>query len=140
MLNIQELEVVKRLNLPIKFFILNNNGYGSIRGTQKRFFGRFTASSKNTGMTLPDIREVAKGFGIETSVIKSNSDLNIGIRKVLESEGPFLCEVLSNPEVETMPRVSSKQLPNGTIVSLPMEDMYPFLDRDILKREILAPY
>ena len=139
MLNIQELEVVKRLDLPIKFFVLNNNGYASIRGTQQRFFGRFTASSPETGMTLPQIRKIAESIGIKTFVIKNQIDLKNIIEKVLNHKGPVLCEVLSSPNMETLPRVSSKQLSDGSIVSLPMEDMFPFLNREVLKREMLVP-
>jgi acetolactate synthase-1/2/3 large subunit len=138
MLNIQELEVVKRLDLPIKFFVLNNNGYASIRGTQKRFFGRLCASSPETGMTLPLISKIAESFGVEYVQLK-NRDLKQTVEYILKHEGPILCEVFTSPNMETLPRVSSKQLSDGSIVSLPMEDMYPFLNREALKREMLVP-
>ncbi len=67
-MNIQELETVKRLNLPIKFFVLNNDGYVSIQTTQKNYFARaFVGSSTASGLTLPDIKWVAKSFGIATA-------------------------------------------------------------------------
>lgn len=135
-LNIQELEVVKRLNLPIKFFILDNNGYASIRATQKRFFGRLTASSCDAGMTLPSIEKIAEGFGIKSVTIDNQKNIKERIKKILEYNGPLICRVICNPDQETKPRVSSKALPDGKIVSMPMENMYPFLHDEIIKKEL----
>lgn len=133
-LNIQELEVVRRLNLPIKFFVLNNGGYASIRATQKRFFGRFVASTPESGMTLPSVRKVAEAFEIKTYLIEKQDKLKEKVKEVLEAEGPIVCEVLCE-ERETKPRVASKKLPDGRMISLSMEDMYPFLDKEVLERE-----
>jgi len=137
-MNIQELEVVRRLNLPIKFFVLNNDGYGSIRGTQERHFGRYTASTPDSGMTLPNISAVARAFGIRTIKADDYKTLRERVEEVLNTDGPVLCEVFVDKDTETIPRVSSKMLKNGKMVSLPMEDMYPFLDRDELKREMFV--
>ena len=134
-LNIQELEVVRRLNLPIKFFVLNNGGYASIRATQRRFFGKFVASTPESGMTLPSVRKVAEAFGIKTYLIENQEGIKEKVREVLEAEGPIVCEVLCE-EGETKPRVASKKLPDGKMMSLPMEDMYPFLDKEVLEREM----
>jgi len=134
-LNIQELEVIRRLNLPIKFFVLNNGGYASIRATQRRFFGRFVASTPESGMTLPSVRKVAEAFEIKTYLIEKQDKLKEMVKEVLEAEGPVVCEVLCE-EGETKPRVVSKKLPDGRMISLPMENMYPFLDKEVLEREL----
>ena len=130
-MNIQELETVKRLNLPIKFFILNNKGYGSIQATQKNYFdGFFVGSSEESGMTLANITRVAEAFGLKIANISSHQNIRERIREILQAEGPLVCEVMISPNQSTAPRVSSVKKEDGTISSLPMEDMWPFLDRE----------
>ena len=137
-LNVQELEVVKRLNLPIKIFILNNNGYGSIRNMQKNHFnGHYVGSEKTSGLTLPNIRKIAKSYGIQTSKIDNQKKLNEKIRKILNCKGPHICEVIIDSNQQTQPRVSSKKLENGSMVSMPIENMYPFLSDKELKENII---
>lgn len=134
-MNTQELETVKRLNLPIKFFVLNNQGYGSIRATQRNYFnGFYVASSPDSGLTLPDTVKVAEAYGIPALRLENHNDLKVKVRQILNCEGPFVCEVMTSLEQMTMPRVSSMQRPDGTMVSKPLEDLWPFLDR----REFLA--
>lgn len=133
-MNVQELEVVRRLDLPIKFFVLNNGGYVSIQNTQKNYFnGNYVASSASSGLTLPDITSVAKAFGIPTARLKNHTGIREKIRDILQKEGPMVCEVIVSPDQATSPRVSSKQCADGSMVSLPMEDLWPFLDRKEFK-------
>jgi acetolactate synthase-1/2/3 large subunit len=133
-LNIQELETVRRLDLPIKFFVLNNQGYASIRATQRSHFGgHFVASTCSSGLTLPDVGEVARAYGIPALRIKDNTKVRSMVRKVLETDGPVVCEVMSSPDQPTAPRVTSRQLPDGSMVSAPLEDLWPFLDREEFK-------
>ncbi len=130
-MNIQELEIVRRLNLPIKFFVLNNGGYVSIQNTQKNYFnGNYVASSPTSGLTLPDITSVAKAFGIPTTRPKNHTHIREKIHDILQKEGPMICEVMVSPDQVTAPRVSSCQLKDGSMESLPMEDLWPFLDRE----------
>jgi len=137
-LNIQELETVKRLNLPIKFFILNNDGYGSIRNMQNSHFnGRYVGSEKTSGLTLPNIRKVAKSYGIQASKIDNQKKLNEKIRKILNSKGPHICEIIITPNQQTQPKVSSKKLENGSMISMPIENMYPFLSEEELNDNII---
>jgi acetolactate synthase-1/2/3 large subunit len=129
-MNIQELETVKRLNLPIKFFVLNNGGYVSIQTTQKNYFDSYyVGSSAASGLTLPDITSVAKSFGLATARLKSHYHIREKIREILQMKGPVVCEVMVSPDQITAPRVSSKQRQDGSMVSMPMEDLWPFLDR-----------
>ena len=129
--NIQELETVKRLNLPIKFFVLNNEGYGSIRASQKVFFGEtIIGCDKATGQTMPDLRKVAAAYGIRTDVITSQDNLADEIRRVLATPGPVVCDVHIVLDETRQPRLSSTQRPDGSFVSKPLEDLWPFLSRE----------
>ncbi len=128
-LNIQELETVKRLGLPIKFFIMNNQGYGSIRSSQQGYFGQLTGADATSGLTLPDVIEVARAYGLNTARIPASTDLRKQINKVLNMTGPVVCEVMIIPDEVKAPRVSSFQKPDGSMGSKPLEDMWPFLDR-----------
>ena len=130
-MNIQELEVVRRLDLPIKFFVLNNQGYVSIQATQKNYFGgNFVASTKGSGLSLPDYKKVARSFGIPSCRLKDHKDMRRKIRDILDMDGPVVCEVMVSPDQMTAPRVSSRQQEDGSMVSMPMEDLWPFLDRE----------
>jgi acetolactate synthase I/II/III large subunit len=138
-MNIQDLETVRRLNLPIKFFVLNNQGYGSIINTQKNYFnGNYVGSTKESGLTLPDFKAVGAAFGMAVCHINNHEKIREQVREVLQHDGPVVCEVMVSAEQQTMPRVTSKQTPEGSMVSMPMEDMWPFLDRDEFRANMIA--
>jgi acetolactate synthase-1/2/3 large subunit len=139
--NIQELETVARLRLPIKFFVLNNNGYASIRASQRNWFGRAELGcDTETGLTLPDLSRVAAAFGIASAVIDDQRDLPAAVRAVLDTEGPVVCDVRVIPEESREPRLSSMQRADGSLVSKPLEDLFPFLDRaEFLSNMIVDP-
>lgn len=136
--NIQELETLVRLKLPIKIFILNNNGYASIRNTQKNYFkGRLVACDPSSGLTLPDTCKVACAYGLKNTRILNQAGIKERVKEVLETEGPFICEVLADPQLLTIPRLSSEIRPDGSIVSKPLEDLWPFLDREEFKANMI---
>jgi acetolactate synthase-1/2/3 large subunit len=136
-MNIQELETVKRLALPIKFFVLNNGGYGSIQATQRNYFGgNYVASTRSSGLTLPDVVAVSKAFGITAQKIADHTRIREQVREILETNGPVICDVIVSPEQVTAPRVSSQQSKEGFMISTPMEDLWPFLDRGEFKRNM----
>ena len=139
--NIQELETVSRLRLPIKFFVLNNDGYASIRASQKNFFGSpQIGCDASNGLTVPDLCKVATAFGLATARIESQANLHNQVRQVLETPGPVVCDVMVIPDEIRGPRLSSKQMPDGSMVSLPLEDLWPFLDREEFRSNmIVAP-
>lgn len=129
--NIQELETLRRLGLPIKLFVLNNNGYASIRNTHTRFFdGRLVCCDPSSGLTLPDTRQISISYGINTERIMDQSNLIRDITEVLATEGPSVCEVLIDPDLQTAPRLFSVARSDGTMESRPLEDLWPFLDRE----------
>lgn len=130
MMNLQELQTVKHYNLPIKIFVLCNNGYSSIRQTQKNFFGeKLVACSSDSGVSTPNFVKLAKAFDLPSIVIKSNNGLKQKIAKVLAIPGPVVCEVMLDHDYIFQPKLSSEKLPDGRMISKPLEDMYPFLDR-----------
>jgi acetolactate synthase-1/2/3 large subunit len=96
-LNIQELETVWRLNLPIKYFYLNNGGYASIRATQRKYFdGRYVASDSASGLTFPDISRVAEAYLIRSNRVSEPGELKECVREALDAPGPFICEVMGD--------------------------------------------
>jgi acetolactate synthase-1/2/3 large subunit len=139
-MNIQELEVVRRLNLPIKFFVLDNNGYGSIRQTQKAYFkGKFVASDPSSGLTLPDYIKIAQAHGLETREIRSHEQIGPVVRDMLSHNRPVVCVARISPAQTTSPRLSSGQRADGSMYSKPMEDLWPFLDRAEFRQNMLVP-
>jgi acetolactate synthase-1/2/3 large subunit len=129
-MNAQELAVVSRLGLPIKFFVLNNGGYASIRSTQINYFERrFMACDPASGLTFPDLRMTAESCAIPYRRIESHGRLSEDVGAALDSPGPVICEVLMAPDQFTHPKVSSRQMPDGQMRTMPMEDLWPFLDR-----------
>ncbi len=138
--NIQELETIARLKLPVKFFVLNNEGYGSIRASQTAFFGAsMIGCDAPTGQTLPDVRRVAEAYGIDTDIIANQRNLTDDIRRVLATPGPVVCDVHIVLDEVRQPRLSSVQRPDGSFVSKPLEDLWPFLDRDEFKANMIIP-
>jgi len=139
-MNIQELEVIRRLNLPIKFFVLDNQGYGSIRSSQRAHFqGRLVASDAGSGLTLPNTLEVAKAYGLKTARLETHEGICERIQALLAEPGPCVCEVKLDPNQPTLPRVTSYQKPDGSMASRPMEDMFPLLDREELRANLYNP-
>jgi acetolactate synthase-1/2/3 large subunit len=137
-LNIQELQTVVHHRLPLKIFVLNNGGYLSMRMSQGSFFGRFVGESPQSGLSFPQIISLASAYGLPACRAEGeNFDAVIG--DVLNAPGPFLCEVLLDPEQQFEPKLSSRQLPDGSMVSSPLEDLYPFLTREELRNNLLIP-
>lgn len=130
-MNIQELATVKQNKLPIKLFVVNNNGYLLIRHTQKTHMeGRLLGEGPKTGLWIPDSIAIAKAYGIKSVKITSTKDIDKKIKSVLDYNGPVICDVDSPQWQLIIPRISSEKKPDGSMVSKPYEDMFPFLDRD----------
>lgn len=129
--NIQDLETVARLGLPIKLFILNNNGYASIRTMQENHFNaNYVCCDPDSGLTFPELERVANAYQIAFTRLDKNENVKHQISHILRKEGPVLCEVLVDPKLLTAPKLSSEVKSDGRIVSKPLEDLWPFLDRD----------
>ena len=135
-MNIQELQTIVHHKLPVKIFVLNNGGYLSMRLTQANFFGRLIGEGAASGVSFPDMVKVACAYGIPAKRVDRASQLNEA-RRALDAEGPALIEVMVDPNQEFEPRLRARQMPDGSIVSPSLEDMYPFLDRDELSENLI---
>jgi len=138
-MNAQELETIRRLELPIKVFVINNNGYASIRSSQANYFQHLVAADSTSGLSLPDITKVAEAYGLSSRTIASQQDLGRQVREVLDTPGAVVCEVLAPAAEQRAPRLSSMQRPDGSMVSRPLEDLWPFLDRDEFLSNMIIP-
>jgi acetolactate synthase-1/2/3 large subunit len=136
--NVQELETIARLRLPIKIVVVNNDGYASIRSSQERWFGRLTGADRTSNLTLPDIQRVAGAIGIPASRVEKESELNPRLAALLSSEGPGICEVMVPPEEDRVPRLASYKRADGVIESKPLEDLFPFLDPTEIQENLRA--
>lgn len=138
-MNIQELETIRRLQLPIKFFVVNNNGYASIRASQGSYFKLLVGADSTSGLSLPDLVKVARAYGIPARSVSDPGSLRDALRAVLDEPGPGICEVVVQPDEPRVPRVASVIRPDGSMASRPLEDLFPFLDRDELRENMLIP-
>lgn len=129
-MNIQELETIRRLQLPIKLFVLNNDGYASIRTSQSRYFGRLAGADASSGVTLPLLRGVVEAYGLPYARIDSDEELAGQVARLLATPGPLVIEVMTPREEPRAPSLSSMRKPDGSMVSKPLEDLWPFLPRE----------
>lgn len=139
-MNLQELQTIVHHRLPIKIFYLNNLGYLTIRQTQNGLFkGDYTASGPETGVSFPDIQGLGRVYGFTMFRVSEPADLSRAIRATLDSDGPAICEVVMDARQPLVPKMSFKELPDGRLVSPPLEDLYPFLPRDEFRRNMIVP-
>ncbi len=138
-MNIQEFQTIIHNQLPIKLFVLNNDGYISIRNTQGGFFkGHYVGSTHESGVSCPDTIKIAQAYGFSTYKIDNQNDLAHDITKVLAMKGPVVCEVMLSTTEKMEPKLSSEAKPDGRMVSKPLEDMFPFLDRETFKVNMIV--
>ncbi len=137
MMNLQELQTIVTNNLSIKIFIINNSGYHSIRMTQTNLFeSRFVGIGEQSGdLGFPPFSKIADAFGIPYYKIESNSEMP-KIKDIISHKGYLICEVMTTIEQIFEPKSATKRLPDGTLYSPPLEDMYPFLPREELERNM----
>ena len=137
MMNLQELQTIRHHNFPVKLFLFDNNEYCSIRQTQDSFFeGRHTGCDNGSGVTFPDWRGIAAAFGWNYCRIDSAANLAGEVERILAEPGPVFCDVVLTPGYRFAPKLSSRRLPDGSIVSPSLEDMFPFLPPEEMKENI----
>ena len=125
--------------LPVKIFVLNNNGYLSIRATQTKFFeGRLIGTDGTSGVSMPNIKKIASAYGIKYAKFGSSKTLESDLKKQLTYKGPMLCEVICEPNEAVVPSAASMKRDDGRMVSRPLEDMLPFLDRDEYRANMIV--
>lgn len=136
--NLQELELLKRYNLPIKVLVLNNNAYGSIRQMQMRNFeGRLYGCDNTNDVTLPDLEKITHAYDIKYLKLEKEDQITNVLNEMLSDESPVICEVMIDDQVVTQPRTSSVVLEDGSMSSRPLEDLWPFLDREEFENNMI---
>lgn len=131
MMNLQELQTVYHNKLNLKIFILNNNGYHSMRQTQANLFNsKFCGVDKNSGISFPNFEKIAYAFDIEYYKIERFEEIDNTMKKAFEKDLPNIIEVFLDEKQFFEPKLSSKVHEDGTITSPPLDDMFPFLDKE----------
>ena len=137
-MNMQELEVIKRLNLPVKIFVADNQGYSMIYHSQNgNFEGHLTGCTKESGLSLPDMKRIAEAFGIYALYLNDNNTIESTVEEVLNYDGPVLCVVKADITQKVLPKQSNFMNKEGQMESRPLQDMTPLLDRDEMARIML---
>lgn len=140
-MNIQELQTIIHHKMPIKIFVINNQGYHSIRQTQKNFFGEpLVGIGYDSGdLSFPDMEKLAAAYGYPYNRIEKNDELAEKLDQVLAEDGPLICEVIVTTNQNFEPKSATKRLADGTLVSAPLEDLAPFLPEEELKENMFIP-
>ncbi len=142
MMNLQELQTILTNKLPIKIFLINNSGYHSIRLTQNNLFANHTKigiGEESGDLSFPSFEKIAKAFGYTYFSASSNADMRKAVDAALAGAGATFCEIFTDTEQVWEPKSSTKRLEDGTLVSPPLEDLAPFLPREVLKKEMCIP-
>lgn len=137
LMNLQELQTIKHNNLNIKIIVLDNNGYLSIKSTQQNFFGLAIGSAPDNGVSFPDMEKVGNSFDIPSYTLQE-FDFKDELLKLINLDGPILINVKLDPLQMFEPKLSSKKLPDGKMVSAPLEDMFPFLSEEELQSNMIV--
>ena len=142
MMNLQELQTVQTNQLPIKLFLINNQGYHSIRITQNNLFQehcKVGIGPESGDLSFPEFQKIAEAFGYRYYSANSNAGMKAVVDEVLAQEGPVFCEIFTDTQQVWEPKSSTKRLEDGTLVSPPLEDLAPFLPREALEKIMLIP-
>lgn len=142
MMNLQELQTVLTNKLPIKIFLINNNGYHSIRITQTNLFSehcKVGIGPESKDLSFPEFKKIAEAFGYRYYSAHSNAEMKNVVDEVLQFEGPAFCEIFTDTKQVWEPKSSTKRLEDGTLVSPPLEDLAPFLPREELEKQMFIP-
>ena len=140
-MNLQELQTIVHHHMGIKIFLINNGGYHSIRQTQKNFFGEpLIGIGVDSGdLSFPDMEKLAGAYGYPYIKAEHNSELAKAVEQTLAVEGPVICEIFVSMDQNFEPKSSAKRLPDGTLVSPPLEDLAPFLPEEEMDRNMIIP-
>ena len=140
-MNIQELQTIIHHHMPIKIFLINNDGYHSIRQTQKNFFREplVGIGGDSRDLSFPNMEKLAWAYGYPYVSARRNGELGEAIERTLAMEGPVICEIFVTTDQNFEPKSAAKRLPDGTMVSPPLEDLFPFLSEEEMDENMLIP-
>lgn len=142
MMNLQELQTIVTNRLPIKLFLINNQGYHSIRQTQENLFhehSKVGIGPESRDLSFPDYSRIASAFGFPYLEAHSNAEMKCVVEQALKQEGYVFCEIFTDTEQGWEPKNSAKKLPDGTLFSAPLEDLAPFLPEEELRANMYIP-
>jgi acetolactate synthase I/II/III large subunit len=140
MMNLQELQTIAGNRLPVKIFLINNSGYASIFQTHRNFFGGVeVGGGPKSNVTFPEFRRVAAAFGLAYSAARSHAELPDAIAAAIDADGPAICEIFVDENVSFAPKLGAKAHPDGRITSPALEDLSPFLPREVLQANMRIP-
>ena len=142
MMNLQELQTIIGAKMPIKIFLINNDGYHSIRQTERNFFGDqplVGIGSDSGDLSFPDFGKLAEALGFPYFKAEHNSELAGAVEAALAVDGPVICEAFVDTDQNFEPKSSGKRLPDGTMVSPPLEDLTPFLSDEEMNENMIVP-
>ncbi len=142
MMNLQELQTIVTNRLPIKLFLINNQGYHSIRLTQGNLFSEHSKvgiGPESGDLGFPEYRKIAEAFGFPYLEAHSNAEMKQAVDKALSTEGYVFCEIFTDTLQPWEPKSSTRRLEDGRLVSPPLEDLAPFLTREELAENMLIP-
>lgn len=136
-MNIQEFATIKHNKIPLKIFVLNNNGYLLIRHTQKNFMeGRYVGESPDSGVWCPDTLNIANAYGIRGIRINTATEIDCKLKEVFEDDETVVCEVMTPVWQLLIPRIASDKAEDGSLVSHNYEDMFPYLTKEELNKNM----
>ena len=140
-MNLQELQTIIHHQLPIKIFLINNNGYHSIRQTQRNYFGEplVGIGGDSHDLSFPCMEKLAWAYGYPYVAARHNSELGAAVEKTLAMEGPVICEIFVDTDQNFEPKSAAKRLPDGSLVSPPLEDLAPFLSEEEMDANMIIP-
>ena len=142
MMNLQELQTISGAKMPIKMFLINNDGYHSIRQTERNFFGDqplIGIGSDSGDLSFPSFEKITAAFELPYVAARNNDEIDEAIQKTLAAEGPMLCEIFVDTDQNFEPKSGGKRLPDGSMVSPPLEELVPFLSDEELDENMIVP-
>ena len=139
-MNLQELQTIWQNRLPVKLFVINNQGYHSIRQTQQSYFEPplVGVGAESGDLSFPDLSRIIPAYGFSYRAVHAAEELPETLHQILEEDGASVCEVFVTKYQKTEPKTSAKKLPDGSMVSAPLEDMYPFLSKEELEENMFT--
>ena len=142
MMNLQELQTIVTNTLPIKIFLINNQGYHSIRITQNNLFSEHSKigiGPESADLSFPSFEKIAVAFGMPYYAARSNAEVAEAAQRMFAEPSFAFCEIFTDTQQVWEPKSSARRLPDGTLVSPPLEDLAPFLPREELKAQMYIP-